>query len=168
LLKIEEELKKEIEIAKEEYKKYKNISSQTTMFDSSADSKAAEMAAIYGKDQKITKDFFDTAEEEVLKALKNFSENAEGDNAFQKLLFAEDTARGFAFIELCRKRYDVIVMNPPFGACSLGVKSYIDNVYPISKQDIYAVFVERSFNNLLTLKGQISAITNRNGFFLQK
>ena len=50
------------------------------------------MAAIYGKGQKITKDFFDTAEEEVLKALKGFAENAEGEDAFQKLLFAEDTA----------------------------------------------------------------------------
>lgn len=168
LLKIEEELKKEIEIAKEEYKTFKDTSAQSTLFSNPAESKAAEMAAIYGKGQKISKDFFDTAEEEVLKALKSFSENAEGEHAFQKLLFAEDTARGFAFIELCRKHYDVIVMNPPFGSCSVDSKDYLYSTYPFSKQDIYAVFIERSYNSLLEKQGFVSAITNRNGFFLQK
>ena len=165
LLKIEEELKKEIEIAKEEYEEYKNTSVQSTLFDSPAESKAAEMAAIYGKGQKITKDFFDTAEEEVLKALKGFAENAEGEDAFQKLLFAEDTARGFAFIELCRKRYDVIVMNPPFGAGTISSKKYLDSNYIQSKSDLYAIFLERN-TDLLKEKGFTAQITNRTGFFL--
>lgn len=165
LLKIEEELKKEIEIAKEEYKEYKNTSAQGTLFASPAESKAAEMAAIYGKGQKITKDFFDTAEEEVLKALKGFAENAEGEDAFQKLLFAEDTARGFAFIELCRKRYDVIVMNPPFGAASQNSKSYIDTNYTLSKYDLASVFIDRMLL-MLGKKGDMGSITTRTIFFL--
>jgi hypothetical protein len=165
LLKIEEELKKEIEIAKEEYKEYKNTSAQSTLFDSPAESKAAEMAAIYGKGQKLTKDFFDTAEEEVLKALKSFSENAEGEDAFQKLLFAEDTARGFAFIELCRKRYDVIVMNPPFGSGSKNSKKYIDSNYENSKGDLAAVFVDRMIQ-LLSNNGFIGCISTRAIFYL--
>lgn len=165
LLKIEEELKKEIEIAKEEYKKYKNTSAQTTIFDAPKDSKAAEMAAIYGKDQKLTKDFFDTAEEEVLKALKNFAENAQGENAFQKLLFAEDTARGFAFIELCRKRYDVIVMNPPFGLSTSGTIDYIDTNYKFNKTDLSALFLER-MGDLVTIKGNIGEICTRMLMFL--
>ena len=159
LLKIEEELKKEIEIAKEEYKEYKNTSAQSTLFASPAESKAAEMAAIYGKGQKITKDFFDTAEEEVLKALKEFAENAEGEDAFQKLLFAEDTARGFAFIELSRKRYDVALTNPPFG---LGVKKNFDwlkSTYPNSFNDLLGCFVDR-LDELVV--GTIGAITSRN------
>lgn len=165
LLKIEEELKKEIEIAKKEYKQYKDISSQSSLFDSPAESKVAQMAAIYGKGQKITKDFFDTAEEEVLKALKAFAENAEGEDAFQKLLFAEDTARGFAFIELCRKRYDVIVMNPPFGATSKNTKKYIDVNYSFSKSDLAAVFIDRMLN-LLSYKGFVGCISTRTIFFL--
>jgi hypothetical protein len=166
LLKIEEELKNEIEIAKEEYKQYKGGSTQTSIFGGVEDSKAAEMAAIYGKDQKITKDFFDTAEEEVLKALKSFSENAEGEHAFQKLLFAEDTARGFAFIELCRKRYDVIVMNPPFGAASQNSKKYLDINYSLSKFDLASVFIDRTFE-LMCSNGNIGSITTRALFFLQ-
>ena len=165
LLKIEDELKNEIEIAKQEYETYKDASAQTALFDAPAESKAAEMAAIYGKDQKITKDFFDTAEEEVLKALQNFAENAEGEHAFQKLLFAEDTARGFAFIELCRKRYDVIVMNPPFGAASQNSKSYIDSNYTLSKYDLATVFIDRMLE-LLEKDGNVSSITTRTIFFL--
>ena len=160
LLKIEEELKNEIEISKEEYKEYKNTSAQGTLFASPAESKAAEMAAIYGKGQKITKDFFDTAEEEVLRALKGFAENAEGQDAFQKLLFAEDTARGFAFIELCRKRYDVIVMNPPFGAGSISSESYYKDNYPNWGKNILCCFFTR-MSSLSNFEGNTGAIFDR-------
>lgn len=165
LLKIEDELKKEIEIAKEEWKEYKDTSAQGKLFDSPQESKAAEMAAIYGKEQKITKDFFDTAEEEVLKALEAFAENAQGANAFQKLLFAEDTARGFAFIELCRKRYDVIFQNPPFGAASQNSKSYIDTNYPNAKTDLAACFIQR-MRGVNTKLGDLGSITTRTLFFI--
>ncbi|MCS5488897.1 BREX-1 system adenine-specific DNA-methyltransferase PglX [Algoriphagus limi] len=165
LLKIEEELKKEIEIARQEYEQYKNSTTQASLFGSKEENRAAEMAAIYGKGQKISKDFFDTAEEEVLKALKSFAENAEGEDAFQKLLFAEDTARGFAFIELCRKRYDVIVMNPPFGAASENSKVYIEINYPLSKYDLASVFIDRMLQ-MLDKKGDLGSITTRTIFFL--
>ena len=160
LLKIEEELKKEIEIAKNEYKEYKGKSAQGTLFDTPVESKIAEMAAIYGKEQKISKDFFDTAEEEVLKALKTFAEGAEGVDAFQKLLFAEDTARGFAFIELSRKRYDVIVMNPPFGESSIHSESYLKNNYSNWSKNILACFFYRS-SELIHNQGNYGAIFDR-------
>jgi len=165
LLKIEEELKKEIEIAREEYKEFKKTSAQTAMFDTPEKSKTAEMAAIYGKGQKISKDFFDTAEEEVLKALKSFSENAEGQHAFQKLLFAEDTARGFAFIELCRKRYDVITQNPPFGSTTINTKSKLVKEYPLTKDNLAAIFVDRCIE-LLIENGSVGSITTRSPFYL--
>ncbi len=160
LLKIEDELKKEIEIAKEEYKQYKGGSTQTSIFGGVEDAKAAEMAAIYGKDQKITKDFFDTAEEEVLKALQSFSENAEGEHAFQKLLFAEDTARGFAFIELCRKRYDVIVMNPPFGDASINSEEYFKSNYKNWAKNILTCFFYRCAE-LINDNGKYGALFDR-------
>lgn len=160
LLKIEEELKNEIEIARQEYEAYKDSSAQTTLFDAPEDSKVAEMAAIYGQDQNITEDFFDTAEEEVLNALKSFAENGEGEHAFQKLLFAEDTARGFAFIELCRKRYDVIVMNPPFGAGSVSTENYYKLTYPNWGKNILCCFFYR-MHGLLSRNGMVGAIFDR-------
>ena len=160
LLKIEEELKKEIEIAKEEYKQYKGGSTQASIFGGTEETKAAEMAAIYGKEQKINKDFFDTAEEEVLKALKKFAENAEGEHTFQKLLFAEDTARGFAFIELCRKRYDVIVMNPPFGAGSNATVDYYKTNYSDWGKNILCCFFSR-MNEIVSIRGNVGSIFDR-------
>lgn len=164
LLKIEEELKKEIEIAKEEYEKFKSGSIQASLFGGEEEQKVAQMAAIYGKGQKISKDFFDTAEQEVLKALKSFAENAEGQNAFQKLLFAEDTARGFAFIELCRKRYDVIVMNPPFGSASVSTEDYLKINYPSFGKNILCCFFIRMKELVVYPDGNISAIFDRTVF----
>jgi len=165
LLKIEQELKKEIEIAKKEWEEYKDTSTQTRLFDSPEDSKESKMAAVYGKGQKLSKDFFDRAEEQVLKALKSFAVNAEGEHAFQKLLFAEDTARGFSFIELCRKKYDVIVMNPPFGSPTLNSKDHLKKDYSNSWQDIFTAFVTR-MSELKMFKGHIGCISNRTAFFI--
>lgn len=160
LLKIEEELKQEIEIAKNEWETYKNSSAQVALFDTPEDSRAAEMAAIYGKGQKITHDFFDKAELQVLKALEDFAENAKGEDAFQKLLFAEDTTRGFAFIELCRKKYDVIVMNPPFGAGSIASEGYYKDNYSTWAKNILCCFFTR-MNQLKSRTGNLASIFDR-------
>lgn len=80
-------------------------------------------------------------------------------------LFAEDAARGFAFIDLCRKRYDVVLMNPPFGEPSKPSKPYIVRAFPRTKNDLYAVSVERGLG-MLKARGMLGAITSRTGFFL--
>ena len=54
-------------------------------------------------------------EERIYDALRDYAEQAENGGGFQRRLFADDAARGFAFIDVCRKRYDVALMNPPFG-----------------------------------------------------
>jgi hypothetical protein len=109
-------------------------------------------------------DFWETAEEKILTALKNYAAQAESHEG-QKRLFAEDAAKGFAFIDLCRKRFDVVLMNPPFGESSYRIKSYIDDLYPYSKGNILATFVERT-GELLRPFGEIGAITSRSFLFL--
>lgn len=109
--------------------------------------------------------FFEQAEHDVLHHLRHLAETATNGDAYQKLLFADDTARGFAFIELCRQRYDVVVMNPPFGATSVATKAYVDSTYPDGKGDLAAVFVER-MHEMLTDTGLLGAISTRTIFFL--
>ena len=58
--------------------------------------------------------FWEKAEERIYAALQTYAEQAEHGGGYQRRLFADDAARGFAFIDLCRKRYDVVLMNPPF------------------------------------------------------
>jgi hypothetical protein len=104
------------------------------------------------------------AEPEVLRALADYAAHAaEGD--YRRQLFADDAAQGFAFIDLCRKRYDVVLMNPPFGAPSRDSVKYISAHYERTKNDLYAAFVERGLD-LLRPSGMLGAITSRTGFFL--
>src|SRR5262249_42115410 len=72
---------------------------------------------------------------------------------------------GFAFLDLCRNRFDVVLMNPPFGELSKNSKTYIETTYENSYGDILAAFVERTLE-LCVRNGFVGAITNRNCFYL--
>jgi hypothetical protein len=87
--------------------------------------------------------FWLTAEERILEALRNYAEQAEAEDGSQRRLFVEDAAKGFAFIDLCRKRYDVVLMNPPFGELSLNIGRYIKTTFQESSVDIYSSFISR-------------------------
>ena len=80
-------------------------------------------------------------------------------------LFADDAARGFALIDVCRQRFDVVLMNPPFGDASKPSKTYVERAYPRTKNDLYAAFIECGLRRLLP-GGMLGAITSRTGFFL--
>jgi hypothetical protein len=110
-------------------------------------------------------EFWDSAEERALDALRRFAEQAGNGTGYLRRLFADDVVQGFAFIDLCSTRYDVVLMNPPFGAASQPSKAYIEKSYPRTKNDVYAAFVERGLQ-LLKPGGFLGAITSRTGFFL--
>ena len=98
-------------------------------------------------------------------ALESFAAQVAGDEVFTRQLFAGDAARGLGFIDVCSQRYDTILMNPPFGAFSLGTRDWVKTAYPRTKNDIYAAFVERGIE-ILHPKAHLGAITSRTGFFL--
>lgn len=110
-------------------------------------------------------DFWERAEGLVLAALEAYAERAENGRSYARRLFAGDAARGFAFIDLCRQRYDVVLMNPPFGACSTLAKATLVSLFPQSKHDIFSMFIQRWLIPL-TPDGLLGAITSRTGFFL--
>ncbi len=120
---------------------------------------AAEQSALYAT-KRYRAEFLDNAEQQVLDILKSLAENADNGNAYQKLLFADDSARGFAFIELCRQNYDVIVMNPPFGDASVMTESYLQMNYPEWGKNILAAFFDRALE-LINVNGLIGAIFDR-------
>jgi hypothetical protein len=110
-------------------------------------------------------EFWEQAEGRIYEALRSFAERAESSSGFQRRLFAEDAARGFAFIDLCRQRYDVALMNPPFGDASIPSKPYIDDTYGDTRGDVYKAFVE-CFQTRLVPAGYLGIISSRTGFFL--
>ena len=105
------------------------------------------------------------SEREMLTALQEYTERVTNGRAFQRRLFAEDAAQGLGFIDLCSKRYQLVLMNPPFGAFSEGVRGWAAAKWPRTKNDMYAAFVERGIE-LLESQGRLGAITSRTGFFL--
>jgi 23S rRNA G2445 N2-methylase RlmL len=109
--------------------------------------------------------FFHKAEDLIDKALCAFAEAAIGGAGVRRRLFADDATYGIAFIELLRAHFDVVLMNPPFGAGSLIAKEHFEESYPRTKNDVYAAFVERGIQ-LLHTNGLLGAITSRTGFFL--
>lgn len=109
--------------------------------------------------------FWEGAEDRIYAALREYAEQADA-GGFQRRLFAEDAARGFAFIDVCRKRYDVILMNPPFGEATETIKAYLDQAFPLGRRDLYACFVENCSANLVTPLGRVGVLSSRQGFYL--
>jgi len=158
LLRIEEEIDRNInEIAADLSKDAKG--SQLELGADERKMIAAERAAFYST-KKYRDSFLENAASEVFRILKKLSETANNGEAYQKLLFADDAARGFAFIELCRKKYDVILMNPPFGSASLNTEAYLQINYPTWGKNILTAFFERMIE-LLYNEGLVGAIYDR-------
>src|SRR5207245_1654562 len=87
--------------------------------------------------------FFHEAEVRIVEALRAFTQSAVGGDNVRRRLFAGDAAQGMALIDLLRTRFDVVLMNPPFGAGSLAAENEFEKSYPRTKNDLYAAFVER-------------------------
>ncbi|MEW6039640.1 MAG: SAM-dependent methyltransferase [Pseudomonadota bacterium] len=103
------------------------------------------------------------AEGRLREALTEFAHAAQSN--YQGRLFAQDALQGLRLIDLCREMFDVVVMNPPFGALASNTKDQLGRAYPRSKNDLLAIFVERGLE-LLRTSGRIGAITSRTCFFL--
>ena len=73
--------------------------------------------------------------------------------------------KGFGLSTYCREEFDVVVMNPPFGALAAATKTQLSKAYPRSKSDLLAIFVERGLEVMRT-GGRLGAITSRTCFFL--
>jgi hypothetical protein len=109
--------------------------------------------------------FWERAEQKIYDALDTYAQLAGNNLEIQRRLFSEDTAQGFAFIDLCRKRYDVWVMNPPFGAVTKAYQQLFAAAYPSGKADMACAFVERAMSRMLP-GGRVGVLMTRTPFFL--
>lgn len=109
------------------------------------------------------KESWEQAEYRLRTALVDFAQEAR--STYQGRLFAQDALEGLRLIDLCREVFDVVVMNPPFGALAANTKERLIKAYPRSKNDLMAIMVERGLE-LLRAGGRLGAITSRTCFFL--
>lgn len=160
LFKAEEMVRRAVAETKRDYQSGK-VFDQITLFAAEAPPKQQRL------DLVSDAAFWENAEAAVLAALREYAAAtaaATGDR-YRRRLFADDAAQGFALLELFDEPFDVVLMNPPFGAVSHGARAYVERQYPKTKADLYAAFVERGLE-VLRPRGYLGAITSRTGFFL--
>ena len=97
-------------------------------------------------------------QDELLGALEEEAGKAAVDYADQ--LFAEDTARGLKLLQMLSRHYDVVVMNPPYGAFVPRVKDFVKAAYPLTSNDIYAAFIDRA-TQLTEPEGYVGALVSK-------
>ena len=148
LLKIEEEIRTAIDEAKARWE-----SSNEELPGLEADPSTPGL-------RSLTSGFWNTAEERIYAALSDYAESAEAGD-YQRRLFAEDAAHGFAFIDLCRKRYDAVVMNPPFGESAGNFD--IKNFGKAASNNLICAFVVRA-NGMIETQGLIGTVNDATVF----
>ncbi len=109
--------------------------------------------------------FWRDAEQRLLEHLSRYAAHVDNGRGAARRLFSHDGIQGVQFVDFLRQRYDVVLMNPPFGDAPKRARAYLEEHYPLTKHDLYAAFVERGLE-LLKPGGYLGAITSRTGFFL--
>jgi hypothetical protein len=158
LLKIEEEIRDAINQARKEWQKLEI--QQRNLFSAAELAALGQVGSSLNYDlQNLTKNFWVNVEERIYVALRDYA-NQTKSGGYQRRMFAEDAAQGFAFIDVCRKRYDVALMNPPFGQKAAFADVYFRERYPLTCVDYYSMFFEHALS-LLGRGGKVGAISNR-------
>jgi hypothetical protein len=160
LLKIEEELQGAVRRGQEEWEEKQPLF-RFTEFSLTENPRESYVRFVPG--DGVT--FWQRAEALVLEALRDYARHAGNGGRLQRQLFAEDAEQGFAFIDLCQKRFDVVLMNPPFGTPSLSSLALLEQEYTAVKHDLASAFLERALE-LCHHSGYVGSITTRTLFFL--
>ena len=157
LLKIEEEIRQAAQSAKDEYIAWKKHQEKARghLF---PDTVKRDQPNLLDFADLPDEAFLDRVEEEIVEALRLYATQAANGRGFRRRLFAEDAGQGFAFIDLCRERYDVVLMNPPFGKASTVSDNLLRMAYPDNWKDLYAAFFVRAMS--LARTGLVGAISS--------
>ncbi len=96
-------------------------------------------------------------QDELLVAIEDAAAQSTANPA--ERLFAEDTARGLKLLRMLARRYDIAVMNPPYGSFVPKVKEFVKAAYPLTSNDIYAAFIDRG-TQLTEPEGYVGALVS--------
>jgi hypothetical protein len=160
LLKIEEELQEAVRKGQEEWEEKQPLF-RFTEFSLTEEPKETYVRYVPGEGVS----FWQRAEALVLEALRDYASHAANGGRLQRQLFADDATHGFAFIDLCQKRFDVVLMNPPFGDMPERLLNYLAIHYISSKYDLGTACIHRGFH-FLRCGGRLGWISPRTWFSL--
>jgi hypothetical protein len=106
---------------------------------------------------------------ELLRGLQEeFERQARSDDLGQRL-FGEEVAKGVTLVEALGRKYDVVVMNPPYaGSKNLNerLKKFVEREYKAGKRDLYAAFIQRC-QDFAWRGGYVGMVTQQSWMFLR-
>lgn len=106
---------------------------------------------------------------ELLSGLQEeFDSQAQSEDLGQRL-FGKDAAKGIGLVEALGRRYDVVVINPPYagsGNLNPALKTFIEREYKEGKRDLYAAFIQRC-RGFAGLDGYVGMVTQQSWLFLR-
>jgi hypothetical protein len=118
-------------------------------------------------DRGQTASLFAPPEERIRAALDRFiSEEGSAASAARRF-FVDDAAHGAALLRISGMRFDAILMNPPFGAPTESARPILEAIFPDSRYDLGAAFIEEGARRLAS-GGYLGAIFNRTNWFLSR
>lgn len=104
--------------------------------------------------------------ERVLSVLDRYVQRVSSAGEAAGVMFGNDARQALKLLELQSLHFDVVLMNPPFGAAARDSKAAFEKAYPRTKNDLYAAFVERGLE-LCGERGRVGCLSSRTGFFLK-
>ncbi len=160
LFKMEQEINDDIEYLRKNWSQV-NRGRYGSLFDTEEQRAHIEAANEERRRLRENKEqFFCEIEQRLQEALLTLSAKLSEEEGYENALFSEDATRGFAFIDLCQKRFDCIVMNPPFGEGSEHTSDYLDSHYPAWCRNLVCAFFDR-MQEMLDSQGKLGAIFDR-------
>lgn len=160
LFKMEKEISDDIEYLRKNWSKV-NQNRNADLF--ASEERRAEIAAANEARRELRHhkdEFFEEITDRLQAALQELSSRLSEEEGYENALFSEDATRGLAFIELCQKRFDCIVMNPPFGEGSEHTSKYLNDNYPAWSKNLVCAFFDR-MQEMLDEQGKLGAIFDR-------
>ena len=152
LLKIEEELQDAIRQGQEEWEENQPLF-RISQYSLTEERQEKFIRFVSGEGVS----FWERAEALVMAALNDFAAYASNGHKLLRKLFVNDAMQGFAFVDVCRQRFDVVLMNPPYGDSPAAVKPYLRTRYKGQPNDAYACFIERFSERV---DGALGALTS--------
>jgi len=104
--------------------------------------------------------------EEIVKKIREFVREAALLRDMGTILFGLDAERAISLVDVLSDYYDVILMNPPYGAMPPKCKEYAKKYYPRTHSDYYTAFIEQAVD-LCKPGGYVGALTGRTFMFLK-
>lgn len=103
---------------------------------------------------------------EIVERIREFVRSAAETQDMGSQLFGMDAEYAVQLVDVLSEQYDVVLMNPPYGAMPPKCKQYAREHYPRTHNDYYAAFIEQAIY-LCKEGGYVGALTGRTFLFLK-